>query len=396
MDPHLPNDAPERYEAYVNWISKSHNLTNLKSFARHQRLPHDFSYLIGRWKTTWHAVLFAHWKSFHVLQKHCAQNAKMLADLLNLMLLYPPSEKCLLVLDIDSLKVKLGQTPRNVLTLNSFIEMKLGFLDKLFIRMDNTATVNVCIRMLIEKLAESLDPELSVLPWDPLEYKAHVLLLNENFQFSGRVKSLIREFNGTPPPEFVSKVMEVVEAIWRLLNMKSCVEKATLMLIIYRLVFDECYVLTKAKYPMKDVLAPLRKLKVKELLLPMQVLRCDDTDLPVIEVFRNDPGYREAIEMLECTQFITNPFDILAQAHRAISKIEETASEIHSDHALVFPFEVTFGLFIGCLVSSDLPDLDRIADFVDKYTPRSGLANNIEYARASLTASVIRCKELNM
>jgi hypothetical protein len=97
---------------------------------------------------------------------------------------------------------------------------------------------------------------------------------------------------------------------------------------------------------------------------------------------------------LESICFYTNPLDILHCVNAAIKAIEAAATHYSGGAVLFFPFEVAFGLFIGVLLSADIPELDAIARFVQHYTPKSRLGTVLEYAKSNIVAAALHCREL--
>jgi hypothetical protein len=60
----------------------------------------------------------------------------------------------------------------------------------------------------------------------------------------------------------------------------------------------------------------------------------------------------------------------------------------------VFPFEVTFGLFLGVLLSSHVHNWAMIAQFVEDYTPVSGLCPSFEFSKAKAVASLMQLRQM--
>ena len=112
-----------------------------------------------------------------------------------------------------------------------------------------------------------------------------------------------------------------------------------------------------------------------------------DVSLKPRDVFRDDPLFGKAVNKFEEIIFYTNPFDIIASIMQTISLIEMAASGYDKDKTLVFPFEVTFGLFLAVVLSScAFYNITELARFVDLYTPQSGMCPSFDYARAKILA----------
>jgi hypothetical protein len=139
----------------------------------------------------------------------------------------------------------------------------------------------------------------------------------------------------------------------------------------------------------------LGSVTVGELRLPLEFCppRTEAENAPR-SVFRGDPHFGIAIRELESICFFTNPLDILHCVHTAIKATEAAATHYSGGAVPFFPFEVAFGLFVGVVLSSDIPELEAIARFVQRYTPKSRLGTVLEYAKSNLVAAALHCQEL--
>jgi hypothetical protein len=111
-------------------------------------------------------------------------------------------------------------------------------------------------------------------------------------------------------------------------------------------------------------------------------------------VFRNDSWFKKAIECLEMVVFHTNGFDILACVEKTLVQIEKAAYHYNGGLTVVFPFEVTFGLFLGVVISSQIRHWGKIAGLVEAYTPAFGLCPSFEFSRAKVIASHVQMKQM--
>jgi hypothetical protein len=116
--------------------------------------------------------------------------------------------------------------------------------------------------------------------------------------------------------------------------------------------------------------------------------------MKVVDFFRADPWFAQSIACLELAVFHTNAFDILDCVEKALTQIERSAFHYNQGETIVFPFEVTFGLFLGVVISSQIRNWERIAAFVDAYTPVSGLCPAFEFSRAKVVASLMQFRQM--
>jgi hypothetical protein len=89
---------------------------------------------------------------------------------------------------------------------------------------------------------------------------------------------------------------------------------------------------------------------------------------------------------------MTNPIDAIFEIHEMIAYLEHTVSK-HGSSGMV-PFEVAFGLYIGAVLASDVPNFEELAEFVDDFGPASGMCPEFEFTRTTTKAAFDYCKTL--
>jgi hypothetical protein len=119
-----------------------------------------------------------------------------------------------------------------------------------------------------------------------------------------------------------------------------------------------------------------------------------DGHAKVVDVFRGEPMLMDAVHALETIIFQTNPFDILSCVEKALGNVERAAFHFNHRKTYVFPFEVTFGLFLGVAMAADIPSWVHMAQFIEAYTPASGLCPAFEFARAEVVACLMHFRQM--
>lgn len=237
------------------------------------------------------------------------------------------------------------------------------------------------------------DPETSF--YGPHETQAEFerLIFLPKSGIEKKLCTLIDEFTVTKPQDFINGIFDLAEVFASTYAVRDNAEFSVVVTFLIRVVFSEVYPkvdVFKPQMKYMDVLAVLRELKAKDLAPPLNYCPPMDDDSDPGTVFRNEPNYRKAINHLEWTGFFTNPLDILNEIHLGFKEIEIAAAINKKDTCETYamlPFDVTFGLFLCCLLGSDMSEYIRIAEFTKQYAPSYGLCPSFEFALTKIRAA---------
>jgi hypothetical protein len=204
--------------------------------------------------------------------------------------------------------------------------------------------------------------------------------------------------NSFPPVDsllFLDELFALVVRCLQRLGINRKPNDAALVLLIIRFVFDSVYNLnTYFAEDGEDIIGQLRHLTLGYLSPPTDFMPPFETEGNVVDFFRSDPGFLRAINELYAVTFQTNPFDILACVEKTLTHIERAAFNYNNGQTLIFPFEVTFGLFLGVALGSQIRNWANIANFVEAFTPMSGLCPAFEFSRAKIVASLMQFHQM--
>ena len=246
----------------------------------------------------------------------------------------------------------------------------------------------------------AMDTETLFFPPHPRQCDFENLLFMPNFCCERKMTQLINSFSVTKPQDFLTKIIEFAELLASTFGVKDNLGFSVVVTMLIRTIFDEVYEhvdVFDVKVAYIDILAELRSLKVKDLAPPLEYCPPMDDDSNPGVVFRNDPHFAKAIQQIENTAFFTNPLDILNCIHLAFKEIEKGAAFFQRDscetHAML-PFDVTFGLFLCCILGSDMPEYIRIAEFTKLYAPPFGLCPAFEFALTKIKATTAHLTRL--
>jgi hypothetical protein len=168
------------------------------------------------------------------------------------------------------------------------------------------------------------------------------------------------------------------------------------MNLLLRIFYERAYaknptlLFTNELFDLKRVALAIR---VGELEVPEEYLPEFDMTHTVHDAFRNDPFSRQCARFVENAALHTNPLDMLHEMAQMMGCIERRASLYHQKSML--PFEVTFGLSLGGLLVSDVPNFQEIAAFIADCTPAGGLCSAFEFSAATTAAAREYCASVS-
>jgi hypothetical protein len=255
------------------------------------------------------------------------------------------------------------------------------------------------IRLILSEVETAFLPDLGFFAPTPSQHLFERLIFLPSSCCYSKLNSLIQNFSITKPQDFIPRVIEISEILADQYHLQDANDLAGIATLLLRVVFDEVYDAVdnfRTDVSVIDILSTLRCLTVAEIEPPLEYCPpMSPADLPG-EILRSDFEFGKAIECLEMAAFFTNPLDVLHQFHQALKAIEQAAdAHLSSDvpRAVMLPFDVTFGLFLCCLLGAAMPDYVRIAEFAKAYAPRF-LNPSFEFALAKVKAATAHLTRL--
>ena len=426
-----PSEPPVSLEL-IGRLSNFYNLTLLANKPTNKRvLTPDFSNLTGYHRRIYHTLVFAEHEIYNLKTEQHEKSLDLLRSIMDFLIAIPQTFKNLKVtLDESKLYADLIKESENTRRLISFHKFRLSMISRLSNTL-STVEENISeLKRMIEIMSLTVDPQTSYFPQHPLQTSFNRVLMTHLLPYRNDITDIINEFEGTDPSMFVDMIFEEVVQILNDLQFTEKRHDMALVLLLYRYIFDRVYKdnsLLNPSLPLDsnssafysqsstdssshenesvnesktssrgsldfDIIGRLRTLPISQLSLPKEYCPpiCDETQ-SCASLFRKDPYFVKAVEALEMAQWHVNPFDILHCVEETIDYIEKAASAYATTPCTVFPFEVTFSLFMAVLLSTQIMNWGNIVDFVTKYTPQTGLAPKFEYARAKMEASKEEC-----
>ena len=256
------------------------------------------------------------------------------------------------------------------------------------------------LNKIINSVSMKFDTRISFFPPTSLQNSFDHILFTPGSPWLESLDKFIATFKDLKPQNCTKEILKITKSICKTYYISDDKKISIIIGFLFRTIFDEVYPtlpVFHSKELSYDVLKDLRNLTIADIDPPRNYLPSTfkDTDI-ACDVFRRDPVFKEAIEILEAISFFTNPLDILRGIHFAIITIEKAAGIYSIDKSTLsmLPFEVTFGLLLGCTLGANIPELEMLSSFVNDYAPKIGMASDTEFAYAKLTALSIHLKTL--
>lgn len=388
----------DRKEMHIEQLGRISNFFNYCIIGKHEkpyRVTPECPMIFGFAKSIYDKLIFIEKKIWQLKEKKYNENVETLKAIIAFMLKNIPSKETdpIIYINDSQLFSDLKEEPTKIQQLRKLYEKQTQMLTLLSPPNSELSLAKLELTGVIESLADTIDPDTSYMPPTTLQTSFDKLIMSSAFPYGKTFAEIIKGFNEIEPQVFVSCIFDIIESIIKFLNISKQFADSALSFLIYRFIFDEVY--PKNKYfvdfkPDNEKIAILRQITNAELQLPLQFCPPIDLNKTPAETFRYDEQFGKGVSKIEEMMMYNNPFDILAVAVQTISLIEKAATCYDAEKTLVFPFEVTFTLFIALVLGSSINNLTEIANFVDEYTPQSGLCPQFEYARAKLLASSVQ------
>lgn len=269
------------------------------------------------------------------------------------------------------------------------IEIISNYLSVLPVDLSNRVSIKKEVFKVIRTITNDLDEKTCFVRSHPSEIYLLSLLLAKSLPYSTIIDNLLRVFDSTPTNIFATELFSSITNISNDFKGISEKEHSTIDIILFRYIFEQLYIIATDKFHFTkniDKCNKLLRITMKQLDIPAECCPKYEGDEKPIDAFPRVDELKEAIKYIQGMLFVISPFDILDCVQKAISCIEMAASKLSNYSIPVFAFEITFSLFIGAVLSSDVLDLSSLAKIPESYLPTHGLSSGMEYSRAKILA----------
>lgn len=302
-------------------------------------------------------------------------------------------QNCLVVCEIEQLKAKYKEIKFKLeATKTKLSSLKASFKEKISKKLLPSIQIEALQKILLV-IHPSFDPALAFFCPCPSQDEFEIILFHPDFLFSENVTHIVQTFPSISASEFLTEIVHLVEKICTKIERTDAYSLSVIVGLCFRALFDKVYQDVKLFWLPElsfDLIGTLKGTKVSDVDPPRNCCPPGIKDDQVVsEIFRKDPNFSLAVEQIEFISFFTNPLDILHHVFHSLREIERATQVYGGGATTMLSFDVTFGLFLCILLSADIPELMRIAMFVDQYTPSRGLCPDFEFALAKLSTASI-------
>ncbi|OHT11119.1 hypothetical protein TRFO_04079 [Tritrichomonas foetus] len=385
-------DTPYDYLAIVSQLTSFYNYTLLKS-TKPDFHTLDCSYQANIHRMMYHKIRFIENKIYRLRTKHREKMIDFANYVIEFLSKWPPTEDNMIIsVKIDKLQEYLQQDPPKVELLKSKYNFYMSLLKPVLESLKTKEQALEELKGVIETISQKIDPRTSFFPTHKLQLKFERLFMSPLLPFKDQLEELLMIFPPPDPQMFLKMLFSLVPPVLNEIGINKKPFDSTLVLLLVRLSFDKVYEQNEfLRNDGTDLLHELSDITFGSLRPPPEFSpKVENDEVKIIDVFRNDEHFKKAVQLLENVIFFTNPFDILDCIDLSLLVIEEAATVYNNYQTMVFPFEVTFELFMAVTIASQIRNWENLSVFVENYTPMTGLCPSFEFSKAKIVASVMQ------
>ena len=370
------------YGLLGNPVKRGNRAPNVKGLGRKMRKVH-------------HLMRFVENKIFRVLSKRREYVLRIVGSLIEYLRECPPTPSRIYArVEMDKIQKEVEFVPPKVERLEKLFEAYMAAVKKKQKSMENRDRVKKKLKKTLETMGKHSE-QLRFFPIHPMQQKFEKLFFADVLPFKTQMDGIMTLFTPPTVKEFTSQFAVFVRDCLVSLKLSKKPYNLLLPLTLLRYAFDATYG-TNTFYVIDNSPNKYSNITFSQFSPPASFCAPynPNTSTKVRDYFCCDPYYRKAVDALEQLQFHTNPFDILACADAAISEIEAGASHYSQNTPSMFPFEVTFELLLGIIISSQTPDIGAVAALLDRISPLTDLCPYFEHPKALLIACSLHLSQM--
>lgn len=361
---------------------------------------YQYQFLNHKNRMIYHTLLFLEAMIYEISLSDYQKKAQMFKIILDIIMLYSPEATDLyIILNEDALIKDMKKEPHELIRVKTKYNDLVVLIHKYRSALKSFDVFKFSINQLIHYAKEKANPETNIFSDSFSQFRFEKCILSQYCPLREKYISLIHSYQELDIQLFMTSFYDVINKTLEFLKNPSVLHNAVTITYLFRFVFSQVYLYgNKYFFPIfitENILGKLSNVTIEELELQLDFCpTIDDLKLIPREVFRNDPHFSGAVVVMETIPYKTNPLDILDTVNNAILIIEESCTFYSKEPIQCLPFDVTFGLFLAILLSSDIPEFNSVVQFVDDCTPSSGLCSPLSYAKSNLIAAKCHLTEM--
>lgn len=380
----------------INELTNFFNFTlslGVKTYTENQLKKEECAYLPSFYKMLYHKVKFIESEIYDVRAKHREKMRDFTEFIIDFLQKWPPTDDNMIIsVKTEELKKYLVKDPVEV----SRLIKKHDFYVSLINSVNNCFTTKTQVedelKIVLETISQTIDERTSFFPIHALQTKFERLFMSPLLPYSSKFEEVVASYSILDSQLFLKTLFNVIPPFLNDLGINRKPYDSALVLLLIRFLFDSIYEQNKLiNVDGEDLLHDLVNTTFAQLKPPAEFSpQVEDKDTRIIDVFAYDEHFGVAVPSLLDMLFCTNPFDILDCVDKALFAIEKAATVYNNYQTMVFPFEVTFELFMAVAIAAQVGNWANMSVFVENYTPLTGLCPSFEFSKAKVVASAMQ------
>lgn len=297
-----------------------------------------------------------------------------------------------LFIDINGLYDYLVLEPEVVFRIDTFFDHQIQNLCHLSELEIPIASQHDIIKQICSQCVPRFDPKLHYFEISSDQEKFSYWLFSPQNALSSEISAFIGSFNQIPRKRFLSSLLALIQKFKTTFPLTDYVMSSVFIILFYRSVFDIAMSMSPQYfYPKKPTVLSsiVPQVKCSDLMPPENLLPRFSHEEPARQVFQRDINYSKAGNHINYSFFHNNPMDALYEIHKALEIMQigiSQRSQIEIDSVL--PFETTFSIFFGSMLTSDIPNLEELVEFILDFGSQNRWPPEFQYAQVTLVAAL--------
>lgn len=351
-------------------------------------------------KSLWfyHHLEYIKYKLYKMKKKKLVQNHLKIQTILNLFLDQNIlSQSIDLSVNFDKLENDIkNMTSKYFGLLNYFKDFKNKYMKSLSLPATESQIKEIMNTVL--SFASQNTDNMNYLPLSNIQQKFEQIIFCNVSPFLNEIDDILSSFMTKTKSEFSNNLMELFYHILQFYQISGSVKSSCCFIMVFRAMFSRAYTISPDFFYEKmdnfvDISNYFEKIPCSYLDLPEFLIPKDKRCLLIKDFFSQNKYFRKGGLRLIFSTFYTNPIDPIFEIYKMLKNIEKGAKSIVTSNTStsLFEFEINFGLYLGTLISSHIPNFEQLAKFVMSFAPKDSLSSELQFSLMTTSAVCSYC-----
>lgn len=233
-----------------------------------------------------------------------------------------------------------------------------------------------------------------------LQHVFEAAISSNHFIFYSEINTFIQSHQNIKSDNINSMIYNLSKKIAIHFGINTSKEVRILNIALMRYIYDRIYPSTYHTYfgkKVPNIIQNVSNIAFKKLCVNIRLFpHSIRPSKQFCSILRNDPYYRKAIDYLEDIQFMTNPIDMLFCVQRSLKAIDEAAIFYsQKKDSKPFNFHETVSIFLAVTISSEIPEIIEIHQFINNHFFNDNLFPEMCAVRAAFESCILKLYQLN-